>query len=59
MIETIIAVIAITLIVGGALTYIIIAKKKGNRCIGCPDSAICSKSKNGCCSCGNDSEEKE
>ena len=53
MIETIIAIIAITLIVGGALTYIIIAKKKGKRCIGCPDSAICSKSKNGCCCCDN------
>ena len=38
---------AIVLIIGGALFYIIKAKKSGKRCIGCPDSASCSK----CSSC--------
>lgn len=57
MIETIIASVAIVAIVGGALAYIIIAKKKGNKCIGCPDSATCGKSKNGCCCHGSNSEE--
>lgn len=38
----IIVIISILLIIGGALAYIIIAKKKGRRCIGCPDSKTCS-----------------
>ena len=38
---------AIVLIIGGALFYIIKAKKSGKKCIGCPDSASCSK----CSSC--------
>ena len=41
----IIAIIA--LIVGGAVVYIINAKKSGKKCIGCPDSSACSK--NGSC----------
>jgi len=48
----IIAIIAIVLIIGGAVAYIIKAKKSGKRCIGCPDSASCSGNC-GCCSgCG-------
>nr|MBE6545028.1 hypothetical protein [Oscillospiraceae bacterium] len=38
----IIAIIAILLIIGGAVAYIIKAKKSGQRCIGCPDSKTCS-----------------
>ena len=38
----------IVLIVGGALAYIVWAKKKGQKCIGCPDSKTCG----GACSCG-------
>ena len=49
--EIVIPVIAIVLIVGGALAYIIHAKKSGRHCIGCPNSKECSK-KGGCCSCG-------
>lgn len=53
----VIAIIAIVLIVGLAVLYIIKAKKSGRKCIGCPDSATCSaRSKNNeesnCC-CGN------
>ena len=49
----IIAIIA--LIVGGAVAYIIKAKKSGKKCIGCPDSGACSKNSScgvGCSGCG-------
>ncbi len=49
----IIAIAAIVLIVGGAAAYIIRAKKKGQKCIGCPYSSVCGNAKNGKCSCGN------
>ena len=39
---SIIPIIAIVLIVGGAVAYIVRAKKSGQRCIGCPDSKTCS-----------------
>ena len=49
MLETIIAAVIILTIVGLAIGYIIRQRKKGMKCIGCPDSKIC----NGCCSgCG-------
>lgn len=35
-------------IVGGATIYIVREKKKGVKCIGCPDSARCSGSCSGC-----------
>jgi hypothetical protein len=60
--NTLIALVSIIIIaatVGGALAYIIISKKRGKRCIGCPDSGKCS----GCCSqcgiCGSDSAENK
>jgi len=43
MIATIIAVIALILIVFGAVTYIVKEKKKGNKCIGCPYAGSCTK----------------
>ncbi len=43
----IIAIVAIVLIVAGAVFYIVKTKKKGAKCIGCP----CSK---GCTSCNCD-----
>ena len=51
----------IALVVGGAIAYIIRAKKRGQKCIGCPDSGSChSGAKGGCggscgsCSCGQE-----
>ena len=44
----------IVLVVGGALAYIIRAKKKGQRCIGCPDGKSCSGN---CCSCSKEKPE--
>ncbi|MBO5879879.1 MAG: hypothetical protein J6Q68_04950 [Clostridia bacterium] len=46
----IIAIAAVAFIIGGALTYIIIAKKKGKKCIGCPYADSCNK----CCGCKNE-----
>jgi hypothetical protein len=41
LVSNIIAISAIVLIVGGSLSYIIIAKVRGQKCIGCPDSKTC------------------
>ena len=46
----IIILIAIVLIIGCAVAYIIKAKMSGKRCIGCPDSATCKSSCSGSCS---------
>lgn len=46
----------ILLIVGGAIAYIIKEKKKGVKCIGCPDSVQCCGGCSGCSgNCGGDS----
>ena len=47
MVGDIIAIGSIVLIVGGAVAYIIKAKRSGQKCIGCPDSKTCSSG--GCC----------
>lgn len=50
--ENYIAIGVILLIVGLAAWYIIRAKKKGKKCIGCPDGCCSSKDNcNGSCSC--------
>ena len=49
----ILTILAIVLIVGGAVAYIIKAKKSGQKCIGCPDAKSCSGNCSGCSgSCG-------
>ncbi len=42
----IILIVVLVLILGGAALYIVRAKRRGQHCIGCPDSNCCS----GCCS---------
>ena len=45
----------IGLIVGVAAGYVYISKKKGKKCIGCPDSGTCSGNCGSCggnCGCG-------
>lgn len=57
----VIAIVLIVLAVGGAIFYVIKAKKSGKKCIGCPDGCSC----NGCCggSCStktaNDEKQRE
>ncbi len=59
MTGTDIAIIAvILLIIGGAVAYIVKAKKSGKKCIGCPYGDSCGKSK-GACSCGCNEDPKD
>ena len=52
--ENIIIIAVIALIIGGAVAYIVKAKKNGQKCIGCPDSKTCSGyCSGGCASCGH------
>mgnify|MGYP003296096311 CR=1 FL=1 len=46
----IIAGTVLALVLGGAVAYIVIAKKKGKKCIGCPDSCSCSANQKEKCS---------
>ena len=48
----IIVLLVVGLVVGGAAGYIYKEKKKGVKCIGCPDSGNCSGACSGCCGCG-------
>jgi len=48
--ENVIAVAVLLLIIGGAAAYVIKAKKRGVKCIGCPAGATCSSK--GCGGCG-------
>ena len=45
----VIAVLALLAIVGASAFYVIRAKKKGQRCIGCPHARECAARKNGGC----------
>ena len=45
----IIAIIAIVLVVGGAVAYLIRAKRRGQKCVGCPYSKECGNKCN--CNC--------
>ena len=49
----IISIAVIALIICAAALYIIREKKKGRRCIGCPDSKTCAAGKGcgSCCAC--------
>ena len=55
MADLIIAVVLL-MIIGGAVAYIVKAKKNGAKCIGCPAGGNCSGKSNGqsdcSCSCG-------
>lgn len=46
MITTVIATLILLLAVGGAVRYIIKAKKRGVKCIGCPAAESCSSCHN-------------
>lgn len=49
---SVIVLLVIGLIVGCAAGYIYKERKKGVKCIGCPDSATCSGHCAGCSGCG-------
>ena len=43
MMTDLLVIAVLALILGGASVYIYRAKKKGRKCIGCPDAPICGK----------------
>lgn len=49
----IIVLAVVGLIAGSAAGYIWKQKKKGVKCIGCPDAPTCGGHCAGCCGCGN------
>ena len=50
----------IVVIIGAAVAYIIREKKRGTKCIGCPNGGACSGHCSGCNgSCGCDTDETE
>ena len=58
--DNILATLAVVLILGGAIFYIVRSKKKGVKCIGCPDGAKCAGKCSGCsgnCSGCNDNHQ--
>ena len=57
MLTEIIAIAAIVLIVGGAVAYIIKAKKSGRKCIGCPYASSC-KSGGSSFHCGSGAQDR-
>lgn len=58
--ENIIIIAVLAIILGGAVAYIIKAKKSGKKCIGCPSGGSCSGyCSGGCASCTHCSSEKK
>ena len=54
----IIDVIAIVLVIGGAVDYIIKEKKSGKKCIGCPYAKECGSKQGSGCNREHSKEEK-
>ena len=52
--ENIIILVLLGLILGGAAGYVYKSKKKGVKCIGCPDGSKCSGACSGCCGCSQE-----
>ena len=52
--ENIVLLALLGVILGGAAGYVYRAKKKGGKCIGCPDGAKCSGQCSGCCGCSQE-----
>lgn len=51
--EDVILIVALVAILGGATAYIVRAKKKGVKCIGCPAGGSCGKKGDSCGGCNN------
>ncbi len=47
----IVLILVLALMIGGAVWYIVKAKKSGKKCIGCPDSGSCASHKESSCGC--------
>ncbi len=47
--ENVILIFVLGVILGGAIVYIVRAKKRGVKCIGCPSGGTCGQKKGGSC----------
>ncbi len=47
--ENVILIFLLAAILGGAIAYIVGAKKRGVKCIGCPSGGSCGQKKEGSC----------
>ena len=52
--ENVIIIAVILIIVALSGGYVYKAKKKGVKCIGCPDGSKCSGACSGCCGCSQE-----
>lgn len=50
--ENVLILLAVAAIVGGALWYIRREKKRGAKCVGCPDAKTCGGNCGSCGGCG-------
>jgi hypothetical protein len=56
--ENIVVIVVLVLIIGLAVTWIIREKKKGIKCVGCPNAQTCSMAQKQKCNGMCDSENK-
>ena len=50
--ENLVIIVVLCAIIGFALGYVIKAKKRGQKCIGCPNGGCCSGKEHSCsCNC--------
>ena len=54
--ETVILIFVLVAIIGGAIAYIVRAKKNGVKCIGCPAGGSCGQKMGGCSGCSSCSD---
>ena len=50
--ENVILIFVLAVILGGAIAYIVVAKRKGVKCIGCPSGGSCGQNCGSCNGCG-------
>ena len=51
--ENVILILVLVAILGGAIAYIVRAKKRGVKCIGCPAAETCGEKKGSCSGCSS------
>lgn len=49
--ENLIIIAILVLILGGAAVYLVRAKKRGVKCVGCPSGSECGKNASACSGC--------
>lgn len=57
--ENAIVIAILVVLIGGAIWYIVKAKKSGAKCIGCSSGGSCSLKSSSTCNCGCGGEKKD